>query len=130
MTGPRTKENHAVSAMLSRGFVKQDPFEVWGTGEQIRNWTFVDDIVAGTVLAAERIDDGTTVNLGTIERVRVPDAVQMAMDLTGHHARIVTKPEMPTGPLNRVASNALARKLLGWEPKVPFREGLRRTWEW
>lgn len=128
--GPRAKENHAVIAMLARGFIKQDPFEVWGTGEQIRNWTYVDDIVAGTLLAAERIDDGTAVNLGTMERVRVLDAVEMAMDLTGHHAPILTKPEMPTGPLNRVASNALARKLLGWEPKVPFREGLRRTWEW
>ena len=37
---------------------------------------------------------------------------------------------MPTGPLNRVADNALAKKLLNWEPKVPFREGLRRTIEW
>ena len=121
--GPRAKENHAVIAMLARGFTKQDPFEVWGTGEQIRNWTYVDDIVAGTLLAAERIDDGTAVNLGTMERVRVLDAVEMAMDLTGHHAPILTKPEMPTGPLNRVASNALARKLLGWEPKVPFVRG-------
>ena len=37
---------------------------------------------------------------------------------------------MPTGPLNRVADNALAKKLLGWEPKVPFREGLKRTIDW
>jgi nucleoside-diphosphate-sugar epimerase len=128
--GPRAKENHAVIAMLARGFVKQDPFEVWGTGEQIRNWTYVDDIVGGTMLAAEKIDDGTAVNLGTMERVRVIDAVEMAMALTGHHAPIVTKPEMPTGPLNRVASNALAASLLGWTPKVSFREGMRRTWQW
>jgi len=37
---------------------------------------------------------------------------------------------MPTGPLNRVADNALAKRLLGWEPKVPFREGLKRTIDW
>ena len=37
---------------------------------------------------------------------------------------------MPTGPLNRVADNSLASKLLGWEPQVPFREGLRRTADW
>ena len=36
----------------------------------------------------------------------------------------------PTGPLNRVADNSLARKLLGWQPEVPFREGLRRTIDW
>jgi nucleoside-diphosphate-sugar epimerase len=37
---------------------------------------------------------------------------------------------MPTGPLNRVADNALAKRLLGWEPKVAFREGLKRTIDW
>ncbi len=37
---------------------------------------------------------------------------------------------MPTGPLNRVADNSLAKKLLGWEPKVAFREGLCRTIDW
>jgi len=37
---------------------------------------------------------------------------------------------MPTGPLNRVADNALAKRLLGWEPKVPFRDGLKRTIDW
>jgi nucleoside-diphosphate-sugar epimerase len=37
---------------------------------------------------------------------------------------------MPTGPLNRVADNALAKKLLGWEPEVKFMDGLRRTIDW
>ena len=128
--GPRAKENHAVMAMIAKAFVGQNPFEVWGTGEQIRNWTFVDDIVEGTILAAEKIDDGTAINLGTMERVRVLDAVEMVMEMTGHRAEIITRPDMPTGPLNRVADNSLARKLLDWEPKVPFREGLERTIDW
>ena len=55
--GERCLENHAVIAMIARAFVKQDPFIVWGTGEQIRNWTYVSDIVEGTILAAEKIDD-------------------------------------------------------------------------
>ena len=128
--GPRGHENHAVIAMIARAFIKQDPFEVWGNGEQIRNWTYIDDIVSGTILAAEKIDDGTAVNLGTTERIRVLDAVGMVMDHTGHKAKIRLRPEMPTGPLNRVADNGLAKKLLGWEPKVLFREGLRRTIDW
>ena len=128
--GPRAKENHAVIAMIAKAFVGQNPFEVWGTGEQIRNWTYVDDIVEGTILAAEKIDDGTAINLGTMERIRVLDAAKMVLEMTGHHARIVTRPEMPTGPLNRVADNRLAKELLGWEPKVSFREGLKRTIEW
>ena len=128
--GPRGVENHAVIAMIARSFLKQDPFEVWGDGTQIRNWTYIDDIVHGTILAGEKIDDGTAVNLGTMERVKVIDAVKMVMEFTGHKAQIKLLPNMPTGPLNRVADNSLAKKLTGWEPKVPFRDGLKRTIDW
>src|SRR3989338_1642901 len=103
--GPRGVENHAVIAMIARAFIKEHPFVVWGTGEQVRNWTYIDDIVAGTILAEERIDDGTAVNLGTMERIRVLDAARMILECTGHQAPIKTAPDMPTGPLNRVADN-------------------------
>lgn len=61
--GPRCLENHAVMAMIARAFIRQRPFEVWGDGKQVRNWTYIDDIVEGTLLAAEKIDDGTAINL-------------------------------------------------------------------
>lgn len=128
--GERGHENHAVIAMIARAFIKQDPFVVWGNGKQIRNWTHVSDIVSGTILAAEKIEDGTAVNLGTMERTRVIDAVQEVLRYTGHKAGVELHPEMPTGPLNRVADNSLARTLLGWEPKVKFMDGLRRTIDW
>jgi nucleoside-diphosphate-sugar epimerase len=128
--GPRGVENHAVIAMIARAFIGQNPFEVWGDGNQIRNWTYIDDIVSGTILAGEKISDGTPVNLGTMERVRVIDAVRMVLEYTGHKAEIKFLPNMPTGPLNRVADNSLAKKLLGWEPKTKFCEGLKRTIEW
>src|SRR6266516_5680224 len=128
--GQRGKQDHEIMAMIARAFIGQDPFEVWGTGEQIRNWTYIGDIVEGTILAAENIDDGTAVNLGTMERVRVIDAVKEVMVYTGHSAEIVFRPDMPVGPLNRVADNSLAKKLLGWEPEVPFAEGLHRTIDW
>jgi nucleoside-diphosphate-sugar epimerase len=128
--GDRGHENHAVIAMIARAFVRQDPYVVWGTGEQIRNWTHVSDIVNGTILAAEVIDDGTAVNLGTMERTRVIDAAREVLRYTGHDAAIELHPEMPTGPLNRVADNSLARRLLGWEPGVSFMDGLHRTTDW
>lgn len=128
--GPQGVENHAVIAMIARAFIGQDPFVVWGTGNQIRNWTYIDDIVRGTILAAEKIDDGTAVNLGTMERIRVIDAVHEILRSFGRSPKIEPHPEMPTGPLNRVADNALAKKLIGWEPKVMFMDGLRRTIEW
>jgi len=128
--GPRGVENHAVIAMIARAFVKQDPFEVWGDGTQIRNWTYIDDIADGTILSGEKIDDGTAVNLGTMERVRVIDAVNMVCDLAGYKPKIKLRPDMPTGPMNRVADNSLGKKLLAWEPRVAFRDGLKRTMDW
>ena len=128
--GERGHENHAVIAMIARAFVRQNPYVVWGNGEQIRNWTHVDDIVSGTILAAEKIDDGTAINLGTMERTRVIDAVHAVLGYTKHSAEIECHPEMPTGPMNRVADNSMAKKLLGWEPEVRFMDGLRRTIDW
>jgi len=128
--GDRGHENHAVIAMIARAFVKQNPYVVWGSGEQIRNWTHVSDIVAGTLLAAEKIDDGTAVNLGTMERTRVIDAAREVLRYTGYDAPIELQPGMPTGPMNRVADNSLAKRLLGWEPQVKFMDGLHRTIDW
>src|SRR5438067_12230278 len=73
--GERGVENHAVIAMIARAFIGQNPFEVWGDGTQVRNWTYVGDIVSGMLLAAEKVDDETAINLGTTERTRVIDAV-------------------------------------------------------
>src|SRR6185295_11700482 len=128
--GDRGHENHAVIAMIARAFVKQRPYVVWGTGEQVRNWTHVSDIVSGTIVAAEKIEDGAAVNLGTMERTRVIDAAREVLRYTGHHAKIELHPEMPTGPMNRVADNSLSKMLLGWEPKVKFMDGLHQTIDW
>ena len=128
--GERGVENHAIIAMIARAFIQQDPFVVWGNGEQIRNWTYVQDIIEGTLLAAEKIDNGLVVNLGTMERTRVLDAAMQILQYTACHTRVELRPEMPTGPLNRVADNSLARQLLGWEPKVKFMDGLHRTIDW
>ena len=67
---------------------------------------------------------------GTMERTRVIDAVREVMRYTGHKAEIEFQTHMPVGPLNRVADNALAKKLLDWEPQVAFMDGLRKTADW
>lgn len=128
--GERCTENHAVMAMIGRAFLQKNPFEVWGDGTQVRNWTHVGDIVSGMILAAEKIEDGTAVNLGTEERIQVLDAVHEILRYTGHQADIKLLTHMPTGPLNRVASNKLAYDLLGWKPEVKFVDGLQKTIDW
>jgi nucleoside-diphosphate-sugar epimerase len=65
-----------------------------------------------------------------MERIRVIDCAKMVCEFTGHKAEFKLRTDMPTGPLNRVADNSRAKKLLGWEPRVPFRDGLKRTIDW
>jgi len=128
--GSRAKEDHAVIGLIAKAFIQQNPYLVWGTGGQIRNWTHVSDIVRGVILAAEKINDGRAINLGTMERVKVIDAVQNIFSYTNFFPKIKFVPEMPTGPYNRVADNSLAKKLLGWKPEVKFIAGLKQTIDW
>lgn len=128
--GPRCLESHAIMAMIGRAYIHQNPFEIWGDGRQIRNWTYVDDIVKGTILAAEKIDDGTAINIGTSERISVLQAANLVMEYTNCKSEIRFLKDMPTGPLNRVADTSLIEQLLGWSPQISFKDGLKRTIDW
>jgi nucleoside-diphosphate-sugar epimerase len=128
--GPRCPVSHAVMAMIARAVTNQDPFEIWGTGEQIRNWTHVSDIVEGTIRAAERIDDGSPVNIGTMERTRVVDCARAVLDYMGKSPTLKFDPGKPTGPYNRVSDLMLCREKLGWTPAISFLDGLHATIDW
>jgi len=81
-------------------------------------------------MAAEKIDDATAVNLGTMERIWVIDAALIILDYFRHEADIQLLPDKPVGPPNRVADHSLAAEILGWRPSVLFRNGLIQTMEW
>lgn len=127
--GPYASESHAVIGTIAKAFIKQDPFEVWGNGKQIRNWTYVDDIVSGIINATRLINDATAVNLGTQERIQVNQMVKMVTDHF-HYTPKIKHVDMPTGPVNRVADISYAKKLIKWSPKYMFNEGLVKTIEW
>lgn len=128
--GPYASESHAVIGTIAKAFIKQDPFEIWGNGKQIRNWTYVDDIVEGLIKLAQNIEDSTSVNLGTMERIRVIDMVKMIFEFTNFRPRKIKFMDMPIGPVNRVADNSLAWKKLNWKPRYDFKSGLEKTVKW
>ena len=129
--GERENETHAVIAWVAKAFVGQDPFEIWGDGEQDRNFTYVGDIAQGLMLAAEKVADGTPVNLGTGEHIRVRDAVEMVFDAIGQRPKgIKLDTSKPTGVYSRAADLTRTRQLLGWEPQTGFAEGINRTVDW
>jgi len=129
--GERENETHAVIALIAKAFVKMDPYEIWGTGEQDRNFTYVGDIAEGMIVATERVTDASAVNIGTAEHIRIKDAAELIFDYTGWRpSRIAFDTTKPVGVFSRAADLTRTREQLGWEPRTSFRDGLRRTIDW
>ena len=129
--GPRENESHAIIAFIAKALIKQDPYEIWGTGLQDRNFTYVSDIVQGLKLATEKISDCRSINIGTDEITKIISAVKTVCKLVNHNPSNfncdITKPE---GVHARAASIKNQMLWLGWNPKVAFDEGLLKTIEW
>lgn len=129
--GPRENESHAIIAFISRAVLRQDPYEIWGSGQQDRNFTYVDDIVDGLTLAAERITDCRAVNIGTDEITKIIDAAKTVCKIVGHTpTRFATDPTKPEGVHARAASIENQKQWLGWSPRTSFEEGIRKTIQW
>jgi UDP-glucose 4-epimerase len=129
--GEREDDTHAIIALIRRAVERQDPYLVWGTGEEDRDFTHVSDIVEGTILAAEQIDDITPVNLGTSKRYKIKDVVAMILEITGFTPNeLFFDSSKPTGVVTRALDIQRTREILEWTPKVDLREGLTRTVRW
>jgi UDP-glucose 4-epimerase len=129
--GPRENETHAIIALIAKTFVKTDPYVIWGTGEQDRNFTYVQDIVDALILAAEKITDGSPVNAGRDDRITLNRVAEMIFEISGWRPhRIKHDMSKPQGVASRAADLSRARSVLDWEPKVSYEEGFRRTAKW
>jgi len=129
--GPRENETHAIIALIAKVFIEMDPYVIWGTGEQDRNFTYVQDIADALMLAAQRIEDGSPVNAGRDDRIGLNQAAELVFDITGWRPkRIEHDLSKPQGVTSRAADLTRARKILGWEPKISYKEGFKRTIEW
>ncbi|MFB6301600.1 MAG: NAD-dependent epimerase/dehydratase family protein [Haloferacaceae archaeon] len=129
--GPRENETHAIVALIAKAYAGQDPFQIWGDGEQTRNFTYVDDIVSALLLANEKITDATPVNAGIPEYISINEVVDQIFEYMDRG-----KPEMnymtdkPVGVRHRAADTTRAEDLLGWEPEYTLEDGLAETIDW
>lgn len=127
--GPLMKESHAIAALIAKVMLRQEPLEIWGDGNQVRNWTHVTDNVQGAILAAKHVDRGA-INVGVEDRLTPNIALYEICGIMGWYpAGVHFMTDKPVGPRNRVADSSKL-KALGWSPKFTFREGLRQTIDW
>lgn len=106
--------------------LKGEPLTVYGDGSQTRSFCYVDDLVEGIVRLME-VDYAGPVNLGNPEEYTVLELARLVKEITHSPSEIVFKPLPQDDPKQRRPDISLARRLLGWEPRVPVREGLLRT---
>lgn len=129
--GPRENETHAIIALIAKALLRQDPFEIWGSGKQDRNFTYVDDVVTGMMSATKLIDDCSAINIGTDKIIQIKEAAKTICKVVGHKPKNyfydLTKPE---GVHARAASINNQLNILKWKPKISFEEGVTRTINW
>lgn len=108
------------------------PLTITGTGVETRDFAYVGDIVDG-VLRMGIIDDAIheSINLASGTETKVKDLAEMVVEITGSDSEIQYGPKRDWDKSNRrLASIEKAKQILGYEPEMPFREGLKNTYEW
>jgi len=105
------------------------PVAVYGDGSQERDFTYVDDVAEGT-LAALNLTGFDVINLGGDSPIRLSEMLRLVEELVGRKASVEYGPPAPADMPATWADIEKARRLLGWEPKTTFEEGLRRTVDW
>jgi nucleoside-diphosphate-sugar epimerase len=132
--GPRQDPTSQYSGVLSRfmlAVIEGQPPVVYGDGEQSRDFTFIENIVNETLRACEaKGASGMVFNGGTGARITLNQVLKLLEKVTGKKIQAKYDPPRTGDIRDSQADVSLALKVLGYEPRVHFEEGLQRTWEW
>ena len=125
--GPRL---HPSDGRVISNFMMQalegEPLTVYGNGKQTRSFCYVDDLIEG-ILRLSRSDEHLPVNIGNPDEFTILECAQAVLEVTGSRSELVFKPLSEDDPTRRKPNIAKARTLLGWEPRIPLREGLAKS---
>jgi UDP-glucose 4-epimerase len=128
--GPRGRPDQVIFSFADKALSKARPI-IYGDGSQTRDFTYISDVVSATLLASLREEsNGQVINIGFGKEIRIDRVAKMVLDYYGSSK----EPEFVEGydgdfP-RTLCNNSKARTFLGWQPKVPFEEGLKETLKW
>ena len=105
-------------------------FEIFGSGEQSRSFTYVADVVDASCAAMERAPSGTTYNVGGGEEATMLDAIALLEELSGR-SLAVNRTDFARGDMLRTSADiSRIREQLDWQPRTSLRDGLQAEWSW
>lgn len=122
---------HVIPALIRKAVQKQNPFEVWGSGEEVRDFLHITDLARGCLLALEKITNCNPVNIGSGEPVKIKEIVRMILEAAGHKkAKVVfNSPDLIAIPF-RAVDITKAKRMLGFLPRISLKDGLMDTVKW
>jgi nucleoside-diphosphate-sugar epimerase len=125
--GPRmdAEDGRVVTNFISQA-LRGEPLSIYGDGSQTRSFQYVADLIDG-IVRLMGVQHDRPVNLGNPEEYTVRQLAELVLSLTGVAAALHYLPLPEDDPRQRRPDISLARALLGWEPRIPVREGLART---
>jgi UDP-glucose 4-epimerase len=120
---------YPVPAIAARAAKKEDPFEVWGSGRQGRDFVHIDDCIDCILMALNNISDGTAINIGSGKLTSFLELIELFSSFAGY--RPVVKPllDKPVGVHSRYANMEFVSNRFGWKPKISVEEGMRRVYD-
>jgi len=127
--GSRCRPDLAVHK-FSRLMMAGEPLPVYGDGSALRDYTYVDDIVEGIVLAMDRPQGFEIINLGCSRPVQVLQLISLLAELLRAQARLEFQPPQAGDVAMTCADVTKAERLLGWQPTTPLEQGLDRWCAW
>jgi GDP-D-mannose 3',5'-epimerase len=128
--GGREKAPAAICRKVIEAQVSGKPeIVIWGTGNQTRSFMYIDDCILGTqmIMNSEILEP---INLGSSEMVTINQLVDIVEDIAGIKLKRIYDPSAPKGVNGRNSDNTMIKRCLNWEPGIPLREGLEKTYAW
>jgi len=128
-----TSHYSGVLAIFCRKMLAGEQPAIYGDGQQSRDFTYIENVIHANLLAAEAPAEkvsGQMMNTATGTRITLNETFEILKDLTGFRGSPAYEPTRSGDIRDSLADISLARQLLGYEPRVDFREGLRRTVDW
>jgi dTDP-glucose 4,6-dehydratase len=128
--GPRMRsdDGRVIPSFVSQALSKR-PLTIYGDGTQTRSVQYVDDLIEG-VFRLMKSSEVRPVNIGNPQEHTVREIAQMIMEVSGREGELVYEPLPEDDPKRRCPDISRAREILGWEPHVSAREGLKKTFDW
>jgi len=120
---------YPVPAIAARAARKENPFEVWGSGKQGRDFVHIDDVLDLIFILMDSVSDGSAYNIGSGKLTSFLDLIGVFTKIAGYSPEIKPLLDKPVGVHSRYCDMSLVQEKFGWNPTISVEEGMRRVYE-